>query len=126
MNKVPYEDKGLLGDPFLRNLKEIATDIADYIPKIDTEVRGVDLSDLTDDQKSDIACLIAIRGVVLFRNQKNLTSKNSGSQESILHKHATTSSPKCGDFDDVHVAWTDENRKISVQIMRQRFCGIVM
>jgi sulfonate dioxygenase len=71
LEEVPYEDKGLLGDPYFRNLKEIATGIVDYIPKIGTEVCGVDLADLTDDQKNDIARLIAIRGVVFFRNQKN-------------------------------------------------------
>lgn len=55
LEEVPYEDKGLLGDPYFRNLKEIATDIIDYVPKIGTEVHGVDLTDLTDDQKNDNA-----------------------------------------------------------------------
>src|SRR5450432_828433 len=31
LEEVPYEDKGLLGDPEFRNLKAIATDIIDYV-----------------------------------------------------------------------------------------------
>lgn len=61
---VPYEDKGLLGDPDFKHLKQIATNIQDYNPKIGTEVSGVDLANLTDDEKNDIARLIAVRGVV--------------------------------------------------------------
>lgn len=72
LGEVPYEDKGLLGDPCFRNHKEVTIDIMDYIPKIGTEVRGADLIDLTDDQKNDIARLIAVRGVVFFRNQKKI------------------------------------------------------
>lgn len=102
LEDVLYEDKGLLGDPYFHNLKEIATGIVDYIPKIGTEVHGVDLTDLTDDQKNDIALLIAIRGVVFFRNQKNFDVEEQGKLGAYfgtLHKHATTSSPKCGGLD---------------------------
>lgn len=64
LEEVPYEDKGLLGDPDFKYLKEVATHIQDYNPKIGTEISGVDLANLTDGQKNDIARLISIRGVV--------------------------------------------------------------
>ena len=114
LEEVPYADKGLLGDPEFRNLREIATDIFDYNPKIGTEVHGVDLANLTDAQRNDIARLIAIRGVVMFRNQKNFDiekQRELGAYFGKLHKHATTSVPKRGDLDDVHVVYTDEKSK---------------
>jgi sulfonate dioxygenase len=114
LEEVAYTDKGLDGSPTFENLKAIATSIQDYNPKIGTEISGVDLADLTDPQKNDIARLIATRGVVFFRDQKNLTiekQRELGSYFGKLHKHATTSVPKRGDLDDVHVIWADEKSK---------------
>lgn len=114
LEEVLYEDKGLLGDADFKHLKQIATSIEDYNPKIGTEVSGVDLANLTDEQKNDIARLIAIRGVVFFRDQKNLdidAQRKLGAYFGILHKHATTSTPKRGDLNDVHVIWADEKSK---------------
>jgi sulfonate dioxygenase len=114
LEEVPYVDKGILGDSDFKNLKEIATGFQDYNPKIGTEVTGVDLANLTDAQKNDIARLISIRGVVFFRNQKNLdidSQRALGAYFGKLHKHATTSVPRRGDLDDVHVIWADGNSK---------------
>jgi len=112
--EVPYSDKALLGDPTFKNLLANATDIFDYNPKIGTEIHGVDLANLSDAAKNDLALLIATRGVVFFRNQKNLdidAQRKLGQYFGSLHKHATTSVPKRGDLDDVHVVYTDENSK---------------
>jgi taurine dioxygenase len=68
---TPYEDKGLRGDPKFRNLLRDATAVFDYNPKIGTEIHGVDLASLDDAQRDDLARLIAFRGVVFFRSQKN-------------------------------------------------------
>jgi sulfonate dioxygenase len=114
LEEVPYNDKGLLGDPEFRNLKSIATKIVDSNPKIGTEVSGVDLTSLTDVQKNDIARLIATRGVVFFRDQKNLTiekQRELGQYFGTLHRHATTSTPKRTGLDDVHVVWADASFK---------------
>ncbi|KAK2624546.1 hypothetical protein QTJ16_006496 [Diplocarpon rosae] len=109
--EVPYEDKAHLGSPTFTNLLATASDIFDYNPKVGTEVHGVDLSTLTDAAKNDLALLIAIRGVVFFRNQKSFTidaQRELGLYFGGLHKHATTAVPKRGDLDDVHVVYTDE------------------
>lgn len=114
LEEQPYSDKGLLGNPTFKDLLKDATDIFDYNPKIGTEVHGVDLANLTDAAKNDLARLIATRGVVFFRNQKNLTidaQRELGAYFGTLHKHATTAVPKRGDLDDVHVVWTDEKSK---------------
>jgi sulfonate dioxygenase len=111
LTEVPYLDKGLLGDPQFKNLLSAATDVFDYSPKIGTEVHGVDLANLTDAQKNDLARLIATRGVVFFRNQKNFdieAQKKLGSYFGSLHKHATTACPKREGLEDVHVVYTSE------------------
>lgn len=111
---LPYEDKGLRGDPHFRNLLSQATDVFDYNPKIGTEIHGVDLATLTDAQKDDLALLISIRGVVFFRNQTGLdidSQRDLGKYYGTLHKHATTSVPRRPGLEDVHVVYTDENTK---------------
>jgi len=114
LEEVPYNDKGLLGDPSFKNLLANATDVFDYNPKIGTEIHGVDLTNLSDAAKNDLALLIATRGVVFFRNQKNFdinAQRQLGAYYGSLHKHATTAVPKRGDLDDVHVVYTDEKSK---------------
>ncbi|OAL54357.1 alpha-ketoglutarate-dependent taurine dioxygenase [Pyrenochaeta sp. DS3sAY3a] len=109
--EIPYADKGLLGDPEFKNLLADATDVFDYNPKIGTEVHGVDLANLTDLQKNDLARLIATRGVVFFRNQKNFgidEQRELGKYFGELHKHATTGVPKREGLEDVHVIYTGE------------------
>jgi hypothetical protein len=112
LEEVPYHDKGFNGDPEFRNLLKDATDVFDYNPKIGTEIHGVDLANLTDAQKDDLALLIATRGVVFFRDQKNLdidAQRELGQYFGKLHKHATTSVPQRPGLEDVHVVYTGEN-----------------
>ncbi|KAI9836354.1 MAG: hypothetical protein M1819_001383 [Sarea resinae] len=113
LTEVPYHDKGFLGDPEFRNLLDGATDVFDYNPKIGTEIHGVDLSQLTDAQKNDLARLISVRGVVFFRNQKNLDidkQRELGAYFGKLHKHATTSVPRREGLEDVHVIFTEGDK----------------
>jgi alpha-ketoglutarate-dependent taurine dioxygenase len=110
--ELPYSDKAHLGDPSFKNLLKNATDIFDCNPKIGTEIHGVDLANLSSAAKNDLALLIATRGVVFFRDQKKFTidkQKELGAYFGTLYKHATTSVPKRGDLDEVHVVYTDEN-----------------
>jgi sulfonate dioxygenase len=112
LTEVPYHDKGLLGDPNFANLLSAASGVRDYNPKIGTEVSGVDLANLTDAQKNDLARLIATRGVVFFRNQKNFgieQQRELGQYFGELHKHATTAVPKREGLEDVHVVFTGED-----------------
>ncbi len=66
---------------------------------------------LTDPQKNDLARLIATRGVVFFRNQKNFgidDQRELGQYFGQLHKHATTAVPRREGLEDVHVVYTGE------------------
>ncbi|KAI9705432.1 MAG: hypothetical protein M1836_006187 [Candelina mexicana] len=114
LTEVPYFDKGLLGHPQFKNLLDGVTDIFDYNPKIGTEIHGIHLARLTDDQKNDLARLIATRGVVFFRDQDDFdieAQRELGMYFGKLHKHATTSVPRKPGLEDVHVVYTDENSK---------------
>lgn len=114
LQEIPYRDKGLDGDVNFKNLLEDATDIFDYNPKIGTEIHGVNLAKLSDAQKNDLARLIAVRGVVFFRNQKDFdidAQRELGKYFGVLHKHATTSVPQREGLEDVHVVYTGENSK---------------
>jgi sulfonate dioxygenase len=109
--EIPYIEKGQLGDPHFKNLLASATDVFDYNPKIGTEIHGVDLANLTDAQKNDLARLIATRGVVFFRDQKNFgidEQRELGKYFGELHRHATTGVPKREGLEDVHVIYTGE------------------
>ncbi|KAI1615763.1 taurine dioxygenase [Exophiala viscosa] len=111
LREVPYEDKGIRGDPRFSNLLDAADDVFDYGPKIGTELTGVNLAQLNEAQKCDLARLIATRGVVFFRNQDKFdvdSQRELGKFWGTLHKHATTGVPKQGGLDDVHVIYTTE------------------
>ena len=111
LTPIDYHDKGLLGDVNFKNLLASATNVFDYNPKVGTEVHGVDLANLTDDQKNDLARLIATRGVVFFRDQKNFSidqQRALGKYFGELHAHATTAVPKREGLEDVHVVYTGE------------------
>lgn len=112
--ETPYIDKGLLGDENFSNLLSSATDVFDHTPKIGTEISGVRLSQLTDAQKNDLARLIAIRGVVFFRNQDDFdidAQRELGQYFGTLHKHATTAVPQREGLEDVHVVYASEDSK---------------
>ncbi|GMF67017.1 unnamed protein product [Aspergillus oryzae] len=89
LEEIPYEDRGLRGDPKFRNLLRDATDVFDYTPKIGTEIHGVNLAKLDEAQKDDLARLVAVRGVVFFRDQKDLdidAQRELGRHFGRLHK----------------------------------------
>lgn len=112
--EVPYFDKGIQGHLKFHDLLSSATDVFDYNPKIGTEIHGINLAQLTDVQKNDLARLIATRGVVFFRNQVDFdieAQRKLGQYFGTLHKHATTSVPRKPGLQDVHVVYTDEKSK---------------
>ena len=64
-----HKDPGHRGDPTKASIYKNAEKIFDLTPNIGTEVHGLQLSQLTDTQKDDLALLVAERGVVFFRDQ---------------------------------------------------------
>ncbi|KAH8124974.1 hypothetical protein ACSS6W_009995 [Trichoderma asperelloides] len=62
-------DAGTRADKSKKNLFAAATKITDITANIGTEIVGIQLKDLTPEQRDELALLIAERSVVFFRNQ---------------------------------------------------------
>lgn len=67
--EVPFEEAGARADKSKKSLFAAATKVTDLTANIGTEIEGLQLKDLTPEQKDELALLIAERSVVFFRNQ---------------------------------------------------------
>jgi hypothetical protein len=65
----PYVDAGTRADPEKKALLSAAKEVIHLTAHIGTEIVGLQLKDLTDQQKDELGLLIAERSVVFFRNQ---------------------------------------------------------
>ncbi|GAA5814483.1 hypothetical protein MFLAVUS_007980 [Mucor flavus] len=94
----PFEhhDVGKLADPKKASLYGNAKTIFDLTPTIGTEIHGIQLSQLTDQQKNDLALLAAERGVVFFRDQDidPYQAVELGRYFGPLHIHNTVGHPE--------------------------------
>lgn len=104
----PFEfvDRGLLADkakPHLLGLNDPNVVVTKLTPRVGTEITGLQLSELTDEQKNELALLIAERGVVVFRGQnfKDIgvqKQKEFGQYFGRLHVHVSNAylcTPTC-------------------------------
>jgi len=67
-----FNDRGHLADKSKPNLipkDDKSVVVTRLTPTIGTEIRGLQLSKLSDAQRNELALLIAERGVVVFRDQ---------------------------------------------------------
>ena len=64
-----HKDAGARADKAKSALLSAATKVTDLTTHIGTEIAGLQLKDLTDQQKDELALLIAERSVVFFRDQ---------------------------------------------------------
>lgn len=67
--EVPYIERGANADPEKKALFGAAKEVRHLTKHVGTEIVGLQLADLTDQQKDELALLIAERVVVFFRNQ---------------------------------------------------------
>lgn len=65
----PYVDPGTRADPEKKALLSAAKEIIHLTRHIGTEIVGLQLKDLTHQQKDELGLLIAERSVVFFRDQ---------------------------------------------------------
>ena len=66
----PFIDKSIGSDPKKTQLLGAATEVKHLTPAIGTELVGLQLTELSDSQKNELARLVAERGVVFLRDQK--------------------------------------------------------
>lgn len=65
----PHIDPGTRADPEKKALLSAAKEVIHLTRHIGTEIVGLQLKDLTDQQKDELGLLIAERSVVFFRDQ---------------------------------------------------------
>lgn len=67
--EFPYVEKGLKADPEKKALLSAASEVIHLTKHVGTELVGIQLADLTSQQKDELALLVAERVVVFFRDQ---------------------------------------------------------
>ncbi|EXJ66555.1 uncharacterized protein A1O5_10224 [Cladophialophora psammophila CBS 110553] len=65
----PAPDRAIFADPDKKSLLAACKQVRKLTPYVGTELVGIQLSQLTDAQKDELALLVAERGVVFFRDQ---------------------------------------------------------
>ncbi|KAG8941193.1 hypothetical protein FRC03_004766 [Tulasnella sp. 419] len=120
LGPIDFEDKGLKADPSKKNLFDAATKVDHLTPLIGTEISGIDLRYLTDQQKNDLALLVAERGVVFFRNQDITIEEQTELSRYFgqLYVHPFSGIPK--GLDHVHVVYTDAKMRFDSSAYAKR------
>ncbi|KAJ8473205.1 hypothetical protein ONZ51_g8010 [Trametes cubensis] len=113
LGEIAVTDRGQFADPEKKSLLSAASKVQHLTPAIGTELSGIDLRQLTDQQKDELALLVAERGVVFFRDQElNIHEQLDLARHfGPLHKHATTPVPREPGLEEVHVVYNDGSRR---------------
>ncbi|CAK7900894.1 alpha-ketoglutarate-dependent sulfonate dioxygenase [[Candida] anglica] len=110
--EVPYIERGKNADPEKKALFGAAKEVIHLTKHIGTEIVGLQLSDLTDQQRDELALLIAERVVVYFRDQDLSPQKQLeiGQYFGPVEVH-----PQGGrvplEHGGVHVIWMDQAKR---------------
>ncbi|KAL8277129.1 hypothetical protein RQP46_010457 [Phenoliferia psychrophenolica] len=101
-----------LKDPNPRSFLDTATSVDDLTPDLGTEIKGVQLHLLDARERSQLALLVAQRGVVAFRDQQEFIDKDPewqlrdfGAFFGRLHVHPTSGQPR--EFPEFHLVYRD-------------------
>lgn len=112
-----YEDPALRADPNLPNLLNPKIEGLSYnkiTPKLGTEIKGIQLTQLDEAAKDELALLVAQRGVVVLRDQ-DFRDKgpeyalNYGRYFGKLHVHQTSGAPD--GHPELHVTFRRPDQK---------------
>lgn len=105
-----HEDPGKRADPSFPNLFPKGTEflLKRITPKLGTEITGIQLSDLDDKGKDELALFVAQRGVAVFRNQDWALKgpefiTEYGRYFGRLHIHPTSGAPK--GYPELHITY---------------------
>lgn len=103
----PYIERGKNADPEKKALFSAAKEVRNLTTHIGTEIIGLQIADLTDQQKDELALLIAERVVVFFRDQDLSPQKQLelGEYYGQVEKHPQT--PHVPGLDGISLIWPD-------------------
>ncbi len=113
LEEFEYDDRGCHADPEKKALLSAIPKMVEITPKFGSEVRGLQLSSLTPQQKDDLALFVAERGIVVFRDQDLAERgldymREFGSYYGQLHCHPWAAHPK--DVPDVTVVFRNSTK----------------
>ena len=113
---VPFVDRGKNADPEKKALFSAATEVINLTKNVGTEIVGLQLEDLTDQQKDELALLIAERVVVFFRDQKlSPTAQHKlGDYLGNIEVHAQV--PQVPGLPGTSVIWVDYQTKKGMEL----------
>ncbi|KAK9477233.1 hypothetical protein V1514DRAFT_334591 [Lipomyces japonicus] len=122
LQEFEFSDPGLRADPSLSNLfdpNNTELKLKKLTPKFGTEVRGVQLSQLSDAGKDELALFVAQRGVTVFRDQ-DLKDKpidwllKYASHFGPQHIHPTSGAPN--GHPEVHLVYRSKTEAASENV----------
>ncbi|SCU92315.1 LADA_0F15786g1_1 [Lachancea dasiensis] len=127
-----YEDPALRADPSLPNLfpkyEESKVIVKKLTPKLGSEIRGLQLSQLSDPEKDELALFVAQRGVVVFRDQDFAQhgpkfASDYGRYFGKLHIHQTSGAPK--NHTELHIVYRRPDPQELESFFRDKTSSIV-
>lgn len=122
-----FEDPGLRADPSFPNLLNGKVTLKPITPKLGTEIKGLQLTQLSDAAKDELALLIAQRGVVILEDQ-DFVDKGPGYAEEYgrhfgkLHIHQTSGAPE--GHSHLHVTFRRPDRTEFNRVFRDKTTSI--
>ncbi|SCU99072.1 LAME_0G01728g1_1 [Lachancea meyersii CBS 8951] len=126
-----YEDPGLRADAGFPNLfSEFApsqASVKKITPKLGTEIDGIQLTELSNAAKDELALLVAQRGVVVFRNQDFAKrgpqyAVDYGKHFGKLHIHQTSGAPK--NHPELHITFRRPDQKEFNRVFQDQHSSI--
>ncbi|CAK9439226.1 uncharacterized protein LODBEIA_P34500 [Lodderomyces beijingensis] len=112
---LTHEDNALKADKNLPNLfKGNDYETTNLSPKLGTEIKGIQLSQLDDAGKDEVALLASQRGVLVFRDQDLIAKGPQNLVDYVKHYgtphiHPTSGAPK--EQPDIHVVLTGDTKE---------------
>lgn len=126
-----HKDPGLRANPKFpnllpKNLSQLQT-VKRITPKLGTEITGVQLSQLNDQGKDELALLVAQRGVVVFREQDFADhgpqfAVDFGRHFGRLHIHPTSGAPR--NHSELHICYRRADPNEFERVFSQRTTAI--
>ncbi|KAI1635234.1 hypothetical protein F4809DRAFT_463620 [Biscogniauxia mediterranea] len=106
-------EPGSRADSAKPSLLKAGANVTNITPRIGTEIRGVQISQLSKEGLDELALLAAERGVLVFRDQDFVDVGFDKQREIVkyygpLHQHPTMGYPE-GTGPEFHVVYADEN-----------------
>ncbi|TBU47349.1 hypothetical protein BD309DRAFT_1077978 [Dichomitus squalens] len=121
---TPFEhvDPGFraLNHPDPRSFLDNATSVIEITPRLGSEVRGVNLAELDNDGRDQLALEVARRGLVVFRDQQDFIDRGPefyrewGRYFGRLHIHPTSGHPE--GVPELHLVYRDQNTTYNFEL----------